>query len=106
MSSTIGTTGDPIIQVHKSVGEGARSAAVGMPTVNAVGMRAGHVVMLEDALGDTRKTLGELARVADIGASGAEALSGQDVESGRKFSGWDAPELERRGEPTGETRVV
>lgn len=50
--------------------------------------------------------LGELGRVADIGAQGASALGGQDRENAGRFGGWDAPEIQRRGEPHGETRVV
>lgn len=101
----IATSGDSIIQVHKSVGEGARSAAVGLPTVSAEGMRAGHAAILEAALGDTRRVLTELARVADIGARGAGALADQDCESAGKFEGWDMPELEVRGAPQ-EIRVI
>lgn len=86
MSSTIATTGDPIIQVHKSVGEGAREAGASLPTVSSVGLRLGHVEILEAALSDTRKVLEELGRVADVGARGAEGLGEQDVESGQKFS--------------------
>ncbi|SKT09699.1 Uncharacterised protein [Mycobacteroides abscessus subsp. abscessus] len=44
--------------------------------------------------------------MADVGAGGAGALADQDSENARRFGGWDAPELERRGEPHGETRVV
>ncbi|WP_276203392.1 MULTISPECIES: hypothetical protein [unclassified Mycobacteroides] len=44
--------------------------------------------------------------MADIGAGGAEALGEQDTENGRKFSGWDAPERQRKGEWHGETRVI
>lgn len=103
----IATTGDSVIRMHKSVGEGAREAAGALPVVSAAGMRTGHAELLENALGETRATLMELGRVADVGAAGAGALADQDSESGRKFSdGWDAPELERRGEPHGETRVV
>lgn len=87
MSSTIATSGDPIVRVHRSVADSARAAAAGLPVVNAVGMRAGHAGMLEGAIAETRATLGELARVASVGAGGAEALSGQDSESGRKFGG-------------------
>lgn len=85
MSSTIGTTGDPIVRMHKSVGEGARAAAAGLPTVNSVGMRAGHAEILESALGETRRTLEGLAHVADVGARGAGALGDQDRENGRKY---------------------
>ena len=42
MSSTIGTTGDPIVRVHRAVGEGARSAAAGLPVVNSAGLRSGE----------------------------------------------------------------
>ncbi|QSM95695.1 hypothetical protein I3U40_08105 [Mycobacteroides abscessus subsp. abscessus] len=83
----IATTGDPIVQVHCAVGEGARAAAQGLPTVDSEGLRAGHAAILEGALTDTRKVLGELGRVADVGAEGAGALGEQDVESGRKFGG-------------------
>lgn len=82
----ISTSGDPIIQVHKSVGEGAREAASSLPLVDGMGMRAGHAELLENALADTRKSLEELGRVADVGAVGAGALSEQDQESGQKFS--------------------
>lgn len=91
----IATSGDPIIQVHRAVGEGARSAVRGLPTVSSAGMRTGHAEMLEGALGEARKVLTELARVADVGTSGAEGLSGRDHESAGKFEGWH-----------GETRVV
>ncbi|SHU55338.1 Uncharacterised protein [Mycobacteroides abscessus subsp. abscessus] len=87
MPSTIATTGDSVIRMHRNVGEGARSAAAGLPTASAEGMRAGHAAILEGALAETRKSLEELARVASVGAGGAEALSGQDSESGRKFGG-------------------
>ncbi|ANO21772.1 Uncharacterised protein [Mycobacteroides abscessus subsp. abscessus] len=87
MSSTIATTGDPAIQMHKSVATSARAAADGLPTVSAAGMRRGHAELLEAALGETRKSLEELARVGDVGASGAEGLGGQDRESGQKFNG-------------------
>ncbi|SIG37337.1 Uncharacterised protein [Mycobacteroides abscessus subsp. abscessus] len=106
MSGTIATSGDPIVQVHKSVAEGARAAASSLPVVNAVGMRAGHAAILENALEETRRTLTELGRVADIGAQGAGALGDQDVENGRRYEAWDGPELERRGVPPAETRVV
>lgn len=87
MSSTVATTGDPAIQMHKSVATSARAAADGLPTVSAAGMRRGHAELLEAALGKTRKSLEELARVADVGADGAGALADQDVESGQKFDG-------------------
>lgn len=106
MSSTIATTGDPIIQVHKAVAASARATAGALPTVSAVGMRAGHAAILEGALSDTRKVLTELARVADVGASGAGGLGDQDRESGRKYDGWDGPEVQRKGDWHGETRVV
>lgn len=89
MSSTIATTGDPIVQMHRAVAVGARAAARGLPTVSAVGMRAGHAELLENALRETRATLTELGRVADVGAAGASALSRQDRENGRKFEGRD-----------------
>lgn len=106
MPSTVATSGDPIIQMHRAVGEGARSAARGLPTVSAVGMREGHAVILENALADTRAVLVELARVADVGAGGAEGLGEQDGENARRFGGWDAPELQVKGEWHGETRVI
>lgn len=106
MPSTIGTSGDPIIQLHKSVGEGARSAAVGLPTVESEGLRAGHAELLEGALSDTRAVLGELGRVSDVGAGGAEALADQDCANARRFGGWDMPELQVKGAPHGETRVI
>lgn len=85
MSEVVATTGDPIVQMHKAVAASARSAVVGLPTVSSVGMRAGHAGILEAALGETRKALEGLARVADVGASGAEALGDQDAESGQKY---------------------
>jgi len=106
MSSTIATSGDPIVQIHKAVAQSARVAVAGLPVVNAAGMRPGHAGILEGALGETRGTLEELARVADVGAGGARALADQDVESGRRFEGWDGPEIQRKGEPSGEIRVV
>ncbi|WP_255785756.1 hypothetical protein [Mycobacteroides abscessus] len=87
MSSTVATTGDPIVQTHRAVAASARAAMSGLPTVSAVGMRRGHASILEAALGETRKTLEELARVADVGASGAGALGDQDGENGRKYDG-------------------
>lgn len=83
---TVATSGDPIVQLHKAVAASARSAAGALPVVSAAGMRTGHAELLESALSDTRKTLTELARVADVGAAGAGALSEQDQESGQKFS--------------------
>lgn len=83
---TVATTGDLIIQVHRGVAASARAAAAGLPVVNPVGMRPGHAVILENALADTRKSLTELARVADVGAAGAGALGEQDHENGQKFS--------------------
>ena len=56
-----------------------------MPVVSAVGMRAGHASILEAALADTRKVLGELARVADVGAGGAGGLADQDSENGQRY---------------------
>ncbi|WP_041927809.1 hypothetical protein [Mycobacteroides abscessus] len=106
MSSTIGTTGDPIVRMHKSVGEGARAAAAGLPTVSAAGLRPGHAGILEAALSDTRAVLMELGRVADVGAAGAGALGEQDVENARRYEGWESGEVQRRGVPTGETRAV
>ncbi|SIE27213.1 hypothetical protein [Mycobacteroides abscessus] len=102
----IATDGDPVIRMHKSVGEGARAAVAGLPTVASEGMRAGHAELLESTLGETRAALGELARVADIGAGGAEGLGEQDHENAGKFGGWDAPELQVKGEPHGEARVI
>ncbi|SHP92770.1 hypothetical protein [Mycobacteroides abscessus] len=87
MSSTIATSGDPIVRVHRSVADSARAAAAGLPVVNAVGMRAGHAAILDGAIAETRKSLEELARVSDVGAGGAGALGEQDRESGRKFGG-------------------
>ncbi|SHO82725.1 hypothetical protein [Mycobacteroides abscessus] len=105
MSGTVATSGDAIVQMHKSVASSAREAALGLPTVVSAGMRAGHAGILEAALGDTRRVLTELARVADIGARGAGALADQDCESAGKFEGWDMPELEVRGAPQ-EIRVI
>lgn len=87
MSSTVATTGDSVIRMNRAVAVGARAAAQGLPTVESEGLRRGHAEMLEGALAETRATLGELTRVADIGASGAEGLGDQDSESGRKFGG-------------------
>lgn len=107
MSSTVATTGDPIAQLHRAVAQSARATmAGGLPVVSAAGMRSGHAALLESALMDTRKVLEELARVADVGAAGAEGLGDQDIENAGKFGGWDGPEVQRRGEPTGEPRVV
>lgn len=106
MSEVVATSGDPVIQVHKAVAQSAQAAAGGLPTVNAAGMRAGHAELLEGAIADTRTVLEELARVADVGAAGAGALADQDRESGRKYDGWDGPEVQRKGDWHGETRVV
>lgn len=106
MSGMIATTGDSIVQVHKAVAASAQSAMVGLPTVSSAGMRAGHAGILEGALADTRRVLTELARVGDVGASGAGALGDQDRENSRKFGGWDGPEIQRKGEWHGETRVI
>lgn len=106
MSGTIATSGDPVIRMHKSVGEGARAAVAGLPTVASEGLRSGHAELLEGALGETRAALVELGRVADVGAQGAEGLGDQDHESAGKFEGWDAPERQRKGEWHGETRVI
>ncbi|MBN7493073.1 hypothetical protein I3U56_21700 [Mycobacteroides abscessus subsp. abscessus] len=106
MSSTIATDGDSIVQMHRNVGEGAREAAAGLPTVSAVGLRAGHAGILENALAETRKVLEELARVSDVGAEGAGALGDQDSENAGRYDGWDAPELQVKGAPHGETRVI
>lgn len=102
----IATSGDPVIRMHRAVGEGAREAAAGLPTVNSEGLRPGHAEILETALGDTRKALEELGRVADIGAGGAEGLGDQDCENGRRYEGWDMPELEVKGAPPAEVRVI
>lgn len=102
----ISTSGDSIVQMHRNVGEGAREAAAGLPTVNSEGLRRGHAEILENALGETRKSLVELGRVADIGAGGAEALGDQDSENAGRYEGWESGEVQRRGVPTGETRVV
>ncbi|SKP38337.1 hypothetical protein [Mycobacteroides abscessus] len=102
----IATTGDPVIRMHKNVGEGAKAAAAGLPTVNSEGLRRGHAEILEGALGETRRALEELGRVADVGAQGAGALGDQDTENGRRYEGWESGEVQRRGVPTGETRVV
>ncbi len=99
MSGTIATAGDAIVQAHRGVAASARAAVSALPTVVSVGMRSGHAELLESSLVETRKTLAELARVADVGAGGATALADQDVENGRKFGG-------RKGEPHGETRAI
>ncbi|WP_157931797.1 hypothetical protein [Mycobacteroides abscessus] len=106
MPGTVATTGDPIIQAHRGVAASARAAVRALPTVSSAGMRRGHAELLEAALSDTRRVLGELARVADVGAGGAEGLGDQDGENGRRFGGWDSPEIQRKGEWHGETRVV
>lgn len=85
MSGTVATSGDPVIQLHRTVAQSAREAVASLPVVSAAGMRRGHAGLLEGALTDTRKSLEELARVADVGASGAGALADQDSESGQKF---------------------
>lgn len=85
MSGTIATSGDPIIQVHRGVAASARAAAGALPVVSAAGLRRGHAELLEDALSDTRAVLGELARVADVGADGAEGLADQDSENAGKY---------------------
>lgn len=103
---TVATTGDPIIQVHKTVATSARAAMAGLPVVNAVGMRPGHAEILESALTETKKVLEELARVAAVGASGAEALGEQDVENASKYDGLDAPERRPKGELRSDTRVI
>ncbi|SLJ13462.1 hypothetical protein [Mycobacteroides abscessus] len=103
---TVATSGDTIIQVHRALANGAREAAEGLPIVSSAGLRAGHAVILEGALGETRRTLTELGRVASVGAAGAGALGEQDSENARRFSGWESGELQRRGVPTGEARVV
>lgn len=106
MSGTVATSGDPIVQVHRSVAQSARSAAAGLPTVSAEGMRRGHAAILESALGDTRKTLAELAHVADVGAGGAGALGDQDRENAGRYGGWDGPEIQVKGQWHGPTRVI
>lgn len=106
MPSTVATDGDPIVQVHRSVGEGARAAARGLPTVSSAGMRPSHAGILENALGETRRTLMELVRIADVGAGGAEALGEQDRENAGRYGGWESGELQRRGVPPAETRVI
>ncbi|MBN7467059.1 hypothetical protein ACM0AZ_12670 [Mycobacteroides abscessus subsp. massiliense] len=103
---TVATTGDPIIQLHRAVATSAREAAGALPVVNSVGMRVEHAGILESALGETRKTLTELARVGDVGAQGAQGLGEQDGENARRYEGWDAPERQVKGEWHGETRVV
>ncbi|OHU35730.1 hypothetical protein BKG80_23560 [Mycobacteroides chelonae] len=102
----ISTSGDPIVQLHRSVAASAREAVASLPVVESAGMRAGHAELLEGALADTRTALEELGRVADVGAGGAEGLADQDSENGQKFGGWDGPELQVKGEPSGEVRVV
>lgn len=85
MSSTVATSGDPIVQVHRGVAASARAAVSALPTVSAEGMRRGHAGILEAALGETRKALEGLAHVADVGSGGATALADQDTENGRKY---------------------
>lgn len=102
---TVATSGGPVIQLHRSVAASAREAASGLPVVSSVGMRPGHAGILEAALGETRKSLEELARVGDVGAAGAEGLGGQDRENAGLY-GWDAPERQVKGEWHGPTRVI
>lgn len=85
MSEVIATSGDPIVQLHRGVAASARAAVSALPTVDSAGMRVGHAELLEGALGETRTSLEELARVADVGADGAEGLADQDRESGQKY---------------------
>ncbi|MBV0917227.1 hypothetical protein KC238_08150 [Mycobacteroides chelonae] len=85
MSEVVATSGDPIVQLHRAVAASARAAASALPTVESVGMRPGHASILEAALGETRRVLEELARVADVGASGAGALGDQDSENAGKY---------------------
>lgn len=106
MASTVATSGDPAIQLHRGVAQSARAASSGLPTVSAVGMRAGHANILEGALTDTRRVLEELARVADVGASGAGALGDQDRQNAGRYGGWDGPEIQVKSQWHGETRVV
>lgn len=86
MSGTIATSGDPIVQLHRGVAASARAAVASLPVVSAVGMRRGHAELLEAALADTRKTLAELAHVADVGSAGAEGLGDQDRENDQRYS--------------------
>lgn len=102
----IATSGDPAIQLHRAVAAAARAAVRGLPTVSSAGMRPGHAGILENALGETRKVLMELARVADVGAGCAGALGEQDTENAGRFGCWDAPELQVKGEWHGETRAI
>lgn len=87
MPSTVATSGDPVIQMHKNTAQSARAAVAGLPAVSAVGMRVGHAAILEAALGETRRVLEELGRLGDVGAVGAGGLADQDAESGQKFDG-------------------
>ncbi len=105
MSGVVATSGDPIIQLHRTVATSAREAAGALPVVSAEGMRPSHAGILENALGETRRTLTELGRVADVGAGGAGALSGQDVENARRFEGGESGEVQRRGAPQ-DIRVI
>ncbi|WP_078309234.1 MULTISPECIES: hypothetical protein [unclassified Mycobacterium] len=102
---TVATTGDPVIQMHRGVAASAREAAGVLPIVSAEGMRPGHAGILENALGETRRVLMELARVGDVGAGGAGALGDQDRENAGRY-GWDAPERQVKGEWHGPTRVI
>lgn len=88
MSSTVATAGDPAIQMHKNTAQSAREAVTELPVVSAVGIRPGHAAILEAALADTRKSLEELARVADVGASGAEALGSRMSRTRGSSEGW------------------
>lgn len=106
MSSTVATTGDPIVQLHRAVAQSARSAVASLPTVSAVGMRSDHAELLEGALSDTRRVLAELARVGDVGSAGATALADQDCENAGRYRGWDSPEIQVKGEWHGPTRVI
>ncbi|WP_147377928.1 hypothetical protein [Mycobacteroides abscessus] len=107
MSGTVATTGHLVIQMHKGVAASARVAAAALPTVSSAGMRRGHAELLESALGEARKSLEELARVADVGARGSAALADQDSENAGRFGdGWDGPEIQVKGQWHGPTRVV
>lgn len=101
----IATTGDPVIRMHRNVGEGARAAASSLLTVSGVGLRPGHARILENALGETRRVLMQLAHVGDVGAGGAGALGDQDRENAGLY-GWNAPERQVKGEWHRPTRVI
>ncbi|RIS55391.1 hypothetical protein D2E43_14125 [Mycobacteroides abscessus] len=90
--------------MHKAVADSARAAVAGLPVVESAGMRRGHAEMLEGVIAETRRSLGELARVADVGVGGATALADQDRENAGRYERWDSPEIRVKGAWHGPTR--